>query len=80
MNIDVTEFIFPILYQIDNVQSKKPSITSIVLPNWTCNDMNYTIFDFSQFALVESIEWIESIENDQNRNQFIHSEKEFDWL
>ena len=32
------------------------SITSIVLPNWTCNDIEYTIFDFSRFTLVESIE------------------------
>ena len=30
--------------------------TSIVLPNWTCNDKNYTIFDFSRFTQVESIE------------------------
>ena len=30
--------------------------TSIVLPNWTCNDKNYTIFDFSRFIQVESIE------------------------
>ena len=32
------------------------SITSIVLPDWTCNDADYTIFDFSRFTLVESIE------------------------
>ena len=32
------------------------SITSIVLPDWTCNDLHYTIFDFSQFTQVESIE------------------------
>ena len=31
-------------------------ITSIVLPDWTCNDADYTIFDFSRFTLVESIE------------------------
>ena len=31
------------------------SITSIVLPDWTCNDADYTIFDFSRFTLVESI-------------------------
>ena len=32
------------------------SITSIVLPDRTCNDVDYTIFDFSRFTLVESIE------------------------
>ena len=32
------------------------SITSIILPNWSCNDNNYTIFDFSRFSLLESIE------------------------
>ena len=32
------------------------SITSIILPNWTCNDIDYTIFDFSRFIRVESIE------------------------
>ena len=31
------------------------SITSIILPNWTCNDIDYTIFDFSRFTQVESI-------------------------
>ena len=31
------------------------SITSIIIPNWTCNDIDYTIFDFSRFTLVESI-------------------------
>ena len=32
------------------------SITSIIIPNWTCNDIDYTIFDLSRFTLVESIE------------------------
>ena len=32
------------------------SITTIILPNWSCNDNNYTIFDFSRFSLLESIE------------------------
>ena len=31
-------------------------ITSIILPNWTCNDIDYTVFDFSRFTRVESIE------------------------
>ena len=31
------------------------SITSIVLPDWTCNDADYTIFDFSRFTRVKAI-------------------------
>ena len=36
------------------------SITSIIIPNWSCNDNNYTIFDFSRFSLLESIEIADS--------------------
>ena len=32
------------------------TITSIVIPNWTCNDDDYTIFDFSRFTQIKSIE------------------------
>ena len=32
------------------------TVASIVIPNWTCNDYDYTILDFSRFTLVESIE------------------------
>ena len=38
------------------IQSFNASITSIIIPNWTCNINNYTIFDFSRFSLLESIE------------------------
>ena len=38
------------------LQSFDTSITTIILPNWSCNDNNYTIFDFSRFTLLESIE------------------------
>ena len=31
-------------------------IKSISIPDWTCNDIDYTVFDFSRFTLVESIE------------------------
>ena len=31
-------------------------ITSIVLPDWTCNDADYTIFNFLRFTRVKSIE------------------------
>ena len=32
------------------------SITSIIIPDWTCNDIDYIMLDFSRFTLVESIE------------------------
>ena len=38
------------------LQSVDASITSIIIPNWSCNENNYTIFDFSRFRLLESIE------------------------
>ena len=43
-------------YSIEFIQSIDSSITSIIIPNWTCNDIDYTIFDFSRFNIVESIE------------------------
>ena len=56
MNIDVSELLFPKVYYFDFIQSIDSSITSIIIPNWTCNDIDYTIFDFSRFNIVESIE------------------------
>ena len=56
MNIDVSESLFPKVYFFDFIQSINSSITSIIIPNWTCNDIDYTIFDFSRFTRVKSIE------------------------
>ena len=56
LNIDVSELLFPKDYYFDFIQSIDSSITSITIPNWTCNDIDYTIFDFSRFSIVESIE------------------------
>ena len=56
MNIDVSELLFPKVYYFDFIQSIDSSITSIIIPNWTCNDADYTIFDFSRFSIIESIE------------------------
>ena len=56
MNIDVSELLFPKVYYFDFIQSIDSSISSIIIPNWTCNDIDYTIFDFSRFSIVESIE------------------------
>ena len=48
---------FPVTtYSFEFIRSIDSSITSIIIPNWTCNDVDYTIFDFSRFSIVESIE------------------------
>ena len=44
------------IYHFDYIQSISSSVSSIILPNWTCNDVDYTIFDISRFINVESIE------------------------
>ena len=51
----MSELLFPKLYHLDDVQSMNSSIISIVLPDWTCNDADYTIFDFSRFTRVKAI-------------------------
>ena len=56
MNLDVSELLFPKVYYFDFIQSIDSTITSIVIPNWTCNDIDYSIFDFSRFIQIESIE------------------------
>ena len=40
----------------NELQAFDTTVTSIIIPNWTCNDIDYTIFDFSRFSVVESIE------------------------
>ena len=85
--IDVSELLFPKVCTCDFIQSLNSSVTSITIPKWTCNDNNYTIFDFSRFSLLESIE----IGNDSfrsvstfqieglNQDQYQHS-KSKDWI
>ena len=38
------------------IQSLNSSVNSIFIPSWACRDKEYTVFDFSRFTLVESIE------------------------
>ena len=54
--LDVSRLLFPEVRTIGYIQSMNSSISSIILPNWTSNDMDYTIFDFSRFLKVKSIE------------------------
>ena len=41
---------------IDQFESLDSNITSLILPNWSCNDVNYILFDISRFTLLESLE------------------------
>ena len=55
--IDISTQLNNILPLVSNeLQSFYAAVTSIVIPNWSCNDADYTIFDFSRFSIVESIE------------------------
>ena len=41
---------------IDQFELLDSNITSLILPNWSCNDVDYKIFDISRFTLLESLE------------------------
>ena len=47
---------FPTVYTYSYIQSLNSFVSSITIPDWTCNDIDYTIFDFSRFINLESIE------------------------
>ena len=55
MILDVNESLFA-NYGIDYFESLDSNITSLILPNWSCNDVNYTTFDISRFTSLESLE------------------------
>ena len=56
--------IIPITYSCDYIESIESNVTSIHLPDLTCNDLNYTIFNFSRFTtLIELIIGSDSFEN-----------------
>ena len=55
--IDISFELFKMLpYTLIDIESLDSNITSLILPNWSCNDVNYTIFDISRFTLLESLE------------------------
>ena len=49
----LTQFLTDVIYHADTIQSIQSTVTSISLPNWTCNDPEYQIFDFSRFAALQ---------------------------
>ena len=55
--IDISTTLYRIVPLSKNeLQAIDSSITSIIIPIWSCNDVDYTIFDFSRFSIIESIE------------------------
>ena len=52
----ILAYLFPTTYSYDFIESIQSNVTSIHLPDWTCNDLNYTIFDFSRFTSLEELE------------------------
>ena len=58
--LDIHQNLFQFLnskvYIPNFIKSFDSSVSSITIPNNNCNDVKYTIFDFSRFTLVESIE------------------------
>ena len=52
----LAHFFFNTSHNSDYIQSIDSSATSIIIPNWTWKDIDYTIFNFSRFTVVESIE------------------------
>ena len=55
VTIDVSELLFPKVYSCDYIQSIDSFVTSISLPPWTCNEISYTVFDFSRFSSIVSM-------------------------
>ena len=56
--IDVSHILanlVPVTYSYDFIESIDSNVTSIHLLDWTCNDIDYTTFNFSRFTLLEEL-------------------------
>ena len=47
--------LLPATYNCGYIESIESNVTSIHLPDRTCNDSNYTIFDISRFTILEEL-------------------------
>ena len=45
----------PVTYSRDYIESINSNVTSIHLPDWTCNEVDYTTFNFSRFTLLKEL-------------------------
>ena len=62
----------PVTYSYDYIESLESNVASIHLPDRTCNDLEYTIFDFSRFNLLEEL--IIGSNSFMNVNKFVINE------
>ena len=56
VNPSFTQYLPQNTYSCDYILSIPSSNTTVVIPDWTCNDLNYTTFDFSRFTNLEYLE------------------------
>ena len=52
----LSQYLSETIYSCDYIESIPSSNTTIILPDWLCNEVNYTTFDFSRFADLEYLE------------------------
>ena len=54
--IDVSTILADLVpFTLNDIESLDSNITSIQIPNYSINDLNYTIFNFSRFNLLEEL-------------------------
>ena len=56
VNPTLAKYFAETTHSCDYIQSISSSNSTIILPDWTCNEMNYTTFDFSRFTDLEYLE------------------------
>ena len=52
----LSQYLSETIYSCDYIESIPSSNTTIILPDWLCNEVNYTTFDFSRFANLEYLQ------------------------
>ena len=54
--IDVSPILANLVpFTVSDIESIESNVTSVHLPDWTCNDSDYSIFDFSRFILLREL-------------------------
>ena len=52
----LSQYLSETIYSCDYIESIPSSNITIILPDWLCNEVNYTTFDFSRFANLEYLQ------------------------
>ena len=54
--IDVSPILANLVpFTVSDIESIESNVTSVHLPDWTCNDSDYSIFDLSRFILLREL-------------------------